>query len=188
MNCRNGTWRAHINFFDRDVPGEPTWAQWFQSYGTFILHYARMAERLGCEMFCVGCEMVQADKRELEWRSLIAQVREVYRGTVTYNCDKYQEEHVRWWDAVDVVSSSGYYPVSSFAERVQELRTFATQVNKPFFFMEVGCMNVDGAAERPNDWSHQGSLSMQEQVKFYETLFSLLHDEPWFYGYMLWDW
>ncbi|GLV13413.1 hypothetical protein Heshes_10970 [Alicyclobacillus hesperidum] len=188
VNCRNGTWRAHISFFDHDVPGEPTWSEWFQSYGTFIIHYAELAERLGCEMFCVGCEMVQADKRELEWRTLIGQVREVYHGTLTYNCDKYQEEYVRWWDAVDMVSSSGYYPVSSFPERVKELRTFAQQVNKPFFFMEVGCMNVEGAAERPNDWSHKGALSMQEQVMFYERLFSLLDNEPWFYGYMLWDW
>lgn len=25
VNCKNGTWRAHINFFDEDVPCEPKW-------------------------------------------------------------------------------------------------------------------------------------------------------------------
>ena len=32
VNCRNGTWRAHINFFDEDVPCEPKWGNWFASY------------------------------------------------------------------------------------------------------------------------------------------------------------
>ncbi len=81
--------------------------------GEFILHAARLAEAEGCEMLCIGCEMVRADGQEAHWRALIADVREVYTGLVTYNCDKYQEDHVTWWDAVDVISSSGYYPIDS---------------------------------------------------------------------------
>ena len=26
VNCMDGTWRAHINFFDMDVPCEPKWS------------------------------------------------------------------------------------------------------------------------------------------------------------------
>ena len=33
------------------------WAAWFASYRPFILHYAEMAERTACELFCVGCEL-----------------------------------------------------------------------------------------------------------------------------------
>ena len=113
VNVRNGTWRAHINFFDIDVPPEPTWSQWFAGYTEFIVHHARIAAEEGAEMFCIGCEMVQSDRREAQWRALIAEVRAVYPGLVTYNCDKYQEDHVGWWDAVDVISSSGYYPVTT---------------------------------------------------------------------------
>lgn len=32
VNCKNGTWRAHINFFDEDVPCEPKWSNWFDRY------------------------------------------------------------------------------------------------------------------------------------------------------------
>lgn len=33
-NCKNGTWRAHISFFDEDVVCEPKWGNWFASlYG-----------------------------------------------------------------------------------------------------------------------------------------------------------
>lgn len=188
VNCKNGTWRAHINFFDVDVPGEPSWTKWFESYDNFILHYAEIAENTGCEMFSVGCEMVQVDRRETDWRNLIASVRQTYEGLITYNCDKYQEENVRWWDAVDVVSSSGYYPASTFADRVAELREFAKRVNKPVFFMGAGCMSVCGASERPNDWSLRGEIDLKEQANYYRTMFAVLEDEPWFFGFMLWDW
>ena len=91
VNVGNGTWRAHIGFFDQNTPGEPSWGEWFASYGKFIAYYAAIAEEEGCEMFCIGCEMVQTDKREQEWRDLIALVRTLYSGPITYNCDKYQE-------------------------------------------------------------------------------------------------
>ena len=35
---------------------------------------------------------------------LIAEVRTVYDGPVGYNCDKYGEDHITWWDAVDVIA------------------------------------------------------------------------------------
>ena len=38
VNCKNGTWRAHINFFDEDVHCEPKWCNWFASYSDFQLH------------------------------------------------------------------------------------------------------------------------------------------------------
>ena len=65
VNCSNGTWRAHINFFDEDVPCEPKWSNWFAAYTEFQLHYAKIAQQTGCEMFIPGCEMVQSERREV---------------------------------------------------------------------------------------------------------------------------
>ncbi|MGV8976688.1 MAG: glycoside hydrolase family 113 [Cellulomonas sp.] len=114
VSCSDGTWRAHINFFDLDVPCEPTWAQWFASYTEFMLRLARIAEETGVEMLCLGCEMVQTDRREEQWRALVAEVRTVYSGLLTSSCDKYQEGQIGWWDAVDVMSSSGYCPIDDW--------------------------------------------------------------------------
>lgn len=94
VNCKNGTWRAHINFFDIDVHCEPKWSNWFASYTKFQLHYAKIAQKTGCEMFIAGCEMVMSERRSDEWRKLISDIRTVYDGPVTYNTDKYQEDHV----------------------------------------------------------------------------------------------
>ena len=46
-NCEDGTWRAHINFFDEDVVCEPKWSNWFASYRAFQLDGADRAPRSG---------------------------------------------------------------------------------------------------------------------------------------------
>ncbi|WP_276355854.1 glycoside hydrolase family 113 [Cohnella caldifontis] len=188
VNCANGTWRAHICFFEEDVPGEPTWGEWFRAYGEFILHYAAIAEQEGCEMFCVGCEMVQADRREAEWRRLIADVRDVYSGPITYNCDKYQEDRVSWWDAVDVISSSGYYPSGQWEAQLDRIERAVLRWNKPFFFMEKGCPSRTGSSGRPNDWSLDGGPDEEEQARWYAEMFEACSKREWMRGYMLWDW
>lgn len=188
VNVSDGTWRAYIGFFDWDVPGEPSWADWFAAYREFILHAARIAEAEGCEMLCVGCEMVRADSREAEWRELIAAVREVYSGIVTYNCDKYQEDHVTWWDAVDVITSSGYYPIDRWDAELDRIESVVTASGKPFFFMEAGCPSRTGSPDKPNDWNLPGEPSGDEQLRYYQAMFAACDARPWVRGFMLWDW
>lgn len=50
-NCEDGTWRAHINFFDEDVVCEPKWSNWFASYRAFQEHYAGLAQQCGVDLF-----------------------------------------------------------------------------------------------------------------------------------------
>jgi hypothetical protein len=188
VNCTDGTWRAHINFFDLDVPCEPTWAQWFASYTEFIVHYARIAQETGVEMLCIGCEMVQTDRREEQWRALVAEVRAVYSGLVTYNCDKYQEGQVRWWDAVDVMSSSGYYPIDDWDAQLDRIEQVVSAHGLPFLFMEAGCPSRAGSEHLPNDWSLPGAASQAAQNAWYEAAFTATSARPWVGGFMLWDW
>lgn len=188
VNCADGTWRAHINFFDKDVPCEPKWSEWFASYTAFILHYARIAEETGCELFCIGCETVQADRRAAEWRTLISEVRKVYTGPITYNCDKYQEDNVTWWDAVDIISSSGYYPELDWEAQLDRIEGVVRTHGKPFFFMEAGCPSRTGSAAIPNDWTLKGGPDEAEQARYYQAMFSACRSRPWVRGFMLWDW
>ncbi|WP_410767945.1 glycoside hydrolase family 113 [Fontibacillus sp. BL9] len=188
VNCADGTWRAHINFFDKDVPCEPKWRDWFASYNDYILHFAQIAEETGCEMLCIGCEMVQTDRRETEWRNLISEVRKVYSGLVTYNCDKYQEDNVVWWDDLDLISSSGYYPIDDWDNQLDRIESVVKRYNKPFFFMEAGCPSRTGSAAIPNDWTLQGKANQAEQGDFYRTMFQKCGERDWVRGFMLWDW
>ena len=188
VNCRDGYWRAYIRFFDQDVPTEPGWADWFRAWTDHVRLVAEMAEENQADMLCVGCEMVGTDHREAEWRALIAQARSRYHGPVTYNCDKFQEDHVTWWDAVDVISSSGYYPVEALDEHIQRIEKVAERANRPFMFMECGCPSRDQSQHRPNDWRFGGETSQSAQLEWYEAFLDALKRYPFVRGTGWWDW
>ncbi len=152
LDCRNGTWRGHINFFDKDVPCEPKWSDWFASYTSFQVHFAKIAERLRADMLCIACEMVQTQRRDREWRACIAEIRKHYHGPLTWNADKYQEDEVTFWDALDVISSSGYYPIDDWERQLARIETVAKRFQKPFFFIECGCMTCKSSPAVPNSW------------------------------------
>lgn len=188
VNCQDGTWRAFINFFDNDVPCEPKWGKWFASYTAFQMHYAQLAQRERCEMFLPGCEMVMSERREGEWRSLIARLRTVYSGPIGYNCDKYQEDQVRWWDCVDVIASSGYYSTGDWEAQLDRIERVVQRFGKPFFFAELGCMATQGSSQRPNDWTIPGSYAPQEQADWYHAMFASTLKRDWVGGFAFWDW
>ena len=188
VNCADGTWRAHINFFDIDVVCEPKWSDWFSAYTEFESHYAKIAEEMNCTMFVIGCELVNTDRREAEWRQLIKTLRGIYHGLLTYNCDKYQEDHLTWWDAVDVISSSGYYPYDKWEEELSRIEKVVKKYNKPFFFCEAGAPSVVGGDLLPNDWTIQGQVSLEAQTRFYEGMLSACAKVDFVLGFGLWDW
>ena len=188
VNCKDGTWRAHISFFDIDVPCEPKWSNWFRSYTDFQLHYAAIAEKAGCEMFIAGCEMVQTEHREAEWRRLIADIRTVYSGPISYNTDKYQEDHVQWWYAVAVISASGYYPLGDWENQLDRIEKVVRKFNKPFFFAECGCMSTEGSNAVPNDWTVRGPVDLEGQAVWYREMFETCAKRDWVRGFALWDW
>ena len=188
VNVRNGTWRAFINFFEHDVPCEPKWSEWFASYTLYQAHYARLAELTQCKMLIVGCEMVQSEHREQEWRNLLSVVRKHYQGLISYNTDKYQEDRINWWDAVDVLSSSGYYPINDWEQQLSRIEKVVTKHNKPFFFAEAGCPSRSGSALLPNKWDLIGAVNLDEQASYYQTMFEKTKDKTWIKGFGLWDW
>jgi hypothetical protein len=53
---------------------------------------------------------------ERHWRDLIAEVREVYSGRLTYAANFDQYRAVGFWDALDVLGINGYFPLRSAFE------------------------------------------------------------------------
>ena len=188
VNCKNGAWRAYISFFNEDVHCEPKWQNWFDSYSGFQRHYAGISQEMGCSMHIAGCEMVMSEHREKEWRQVIADIRSEYRGLVSYNTDKYQEHNVKWWDCVDVISSSGYYPLLEIEQELDRIENVVIQYNKPFFFAEAGCMSVEGAKEVPNNWALRGELDFMAQALWYDAMMTACEKREWFGGWAFWSW
>lgn len=188
VNCKNGTWRAHISFFDEDVICEPKWGNWFESYKKFQLHYAKIAQTMNCDMFIAGCEMVMSEHREAEWRDIIRAIRSEYSGLVSYNTDKYQEHNVGWWDCVDVISSSGYYPIDDLERQLDRIEAIVQKYNKPFFFAELGCMSTEGSKYVPNNWTLTGKVDLQGQADWYKAMFEAIEKRNFIRGCALWSW
>ena len=188
VNCRDGYWRAYIRFFDQEVPVEPGWREWFPSWSEHVKYVAAMAEENHADMFCIGCGLVGTDHRELEWRELISEVRQIYSGPLTYNCDKYQEDHIVWWDALDVISSSGYYPVDDLDRQFERIHEVAERFRKPFMFMECGCPSRYESENRPNDWNYGKGISLESQERWYKAFLEALEHHPFIRGTGWWDW
>ncbi|QNU26216.1 glycoside hydrolase family 113 [Geobacillus zalihae] len=190
VNVNDGYWRAYIRFFDEDVPCEPKWSDWFRHYYEYMLAYGQFCEQNGVDMLIIGCEMVGTDHREQEWRYLISQLRQVYGGALTYNCDKYQEHNVKWWDALDYISSSGYYPKGMIENELERIEQVVRHYGKPFFFAEAGCPAVVGASAVPNDWKiiDKGIPSEKEQADYYTEFLSICAKKEFISGFCFWDW
>ena len=188
INCKNGVYRAYVSFFDNEVPNEPCWRNWFNSYTEFQMHYAEIAKAENVDMFVCGSEMVMAESREDDWRRLIKQLRRVYSGIITYNTDKYQEDHVTWWDALDCISSSGYYPIDAWEKELDRIEAIVKKHDMPFIFAETGCMSSSGSSTLPHDWSIRSATNVKEQERWYEAMFFAVKKRPWIAGEVLWCW
>ena len=188
VNCRDGYWRAYIRFFDNPVPVEPGWGDWFPAWTDHVCLVADMARENGADLLCIGCEMVGTDHREAEWRECVRRVRQIYPGPITYNCDKYQEDRVTWWDALDMVSSSGYYPIDSLDKEFARIEKTAQKAGKPFMFMECGCPSRLRSEMRPNDWRYGGATSAETQARWYGAFLDAVQRHPFVRGVGWWDW
>ncbi|MCA9538483.1 MAG: hypothetical protein KC620_06315, partial [Myxococcales bacterium] len=74
------------------------WAQWWQSYAAFIEHYARLAAASEVSLLAVGSELVSAEAQVDRWRDLIARVRRLYSGRLTYSANWDHFEPVGFFD------------------------------------------------------------------------------------------
>jgi len=202
VNSADGVWRAHIGFPEKDWGEQSEWTEWFSSYTAFLCHYAEIAEETGCEMFCVGCEMLGTEHKEDFWRKAIAAVRQVYHGPLVYNTNHGKEFGVKWWDAVDYIGTSAYYAVgkvpgdsaenmlSEWEKTKEKLKKLSDDNGgKQIIFMEIGIRSARGCCMMPWDFSHREfPYDEDEQANFYESCMKAMWNEKWFAGFFWWDW
>ena len=200
VNTEDGVWRAHIGFPDLHMGDmDYYWKKWFISYKNFILNYAQLAQELNCEMFCIGCEMIGTEHRKYDWLHLIDEVRRVYRGKIVYNANHDREDAEEWFDVLDYIGTSAYYPVGEDGldrdKMIQHwnkvkwrLDAIASMRNKKYIFMEIGCRSAKGCATEPWDFNKYIEPNMEEQEFFYDTCLEVFTKSPYFAGVFWWDW
>ena len=202
VDCEDGMWRAEINFPDSNMMGKDVyWDQWFEHYTAFICHYAEMASYTNCEMLCIGCEMIASERKAKHWRILIEETRKLYKGPIVYNANHGSEDNVKWFDAVDFVGTSAYYPVAKEGGESEEsmyqawqkikdrVKALSDKWGKQVIFIEIGCRSAKGCAAMPWDFTHRDyPFDEDEQANFYSSCLRTFFNEPWFAGFFWWDW
>ncbi len=198
----DGAWSANIGF-----DNEADWQAWEANYRTFILHHARIAAEIGSPVFVIGTELGIAVRERPEfWRALIAEIRAVYSGALTYASNWHEDyEHVAFWDALDYVGIQAYFPLAdsdianhsvaefrtAWAPHKAALRQTAERTGKPILFTEIGYRSVHYAAAEPWRWPARGETTAADttlQRQLYSAFFETFWEEDWFAGSIVWKW
>lgn len=188
---------------DIEMENEPDWKQWFENYKAFILDYARLAEKLKFPMLCIGTELEKTSTREKDWRDIIAEVRKVYSGKITYAANFTEFEKIKFWDALDYIGVQAYFPLSKshqpeLKELIASWNSHLPRVEKlvrkykiPVLFTEIGYCNTIDAAMEPWVWPNERreiALSEEIQARCYEAFFQTAWEKEWLAGVYFWKW
>lgn len=112
------SFRGFIDPADLDITkffGSPTTVG---SYDYMIVQEAKVAQAAGAKLFAVGTELdsLATDKDPTvahAWTTLIADVRKVFKGSLTYSANWYNADKVTFWKKLDYVGIDGYVPLSN---------------------------------------------------------------------------
>lgn len=182
----------------------------FLSYRRMVDHYASLAQATSMAAYFVGSEMDGVAADTAEWRALIASVRGIYRGPLSYVTNWDDVGIVQFWKALNLISLSAYYPTSNLArpnlaqleqgwhryvapgqrtvnDWVNLMTVLANQWHRPIAFAEAGYMASTYAAQAPCCDDYYQS-DPQLQALAYQALLATFRVQPWWAGVGWWAW
>lgn len=182
---------------------EPTnWPEWFASYRRYIVTIAGWAQRCHVAIFSVGSELISSEKFTGQWDRLIAAVRRVYRGKLTYSANWDHYTRVGFWHRLDYIGMNSYYdlarrnqpPVQHVMARWIPIKArmmrFSQTIGKPVLITEIGWDNLQNTLRKPWDYVGVGKIDPQIQLIAYEAFVRVWRDLPvkHFAGAFIWEW
>jgi hypothetical protein len=187
-------WAGELAFSTAD------WSRFYERYHDWIIHMALLAQRERIDGLFVGHELVTATQHDPErWRALIGDVRRVYAGTLTYNANWDEVQHVTFWDALDLISVSFYHPLADkptrdagvlkqgAAKALADLKPLVLRYGRPLLLAEAGYAPVALAPVRP--WEEgPGAADPETQRACYRALVDALEPDTWVAGAFWWKW
>lgn len=184
-------------------------SSWFRNMTARSVHYAKIAERTNCEMFCLDSEFDRITNYNEQWKGVIRAVREVYSGPVTscHTChtglvdfDKAFRNKNHWFYDLDLLSMSCYQraedqPGATVGEMIGYLKPmherfvgYAKEYGKPILLGECGCTSHTGAAMNPGGWSTDPVYDGMEQANYLEAIVETFRNDDWWRGLCWWKW
>lgn len=195
-------WKPHLWVGHDSWPGEvemtteDDWRSWWTVYRRYILHHAFLARWAEADLFAVGVELDKTAHRR-EWVELVADVRRLYPGPLTYASNWYGGlEKIPFWQQLDYVGVDAYFPLSSSPsasdreleagakEVVARLAALSAGAGKPLLLTEVGFAAHQAAWAEPH--TEGGPYSEADQARAYRALLGALEGQKWLAGLWLW--
>ncbi len=194
----SGQWRALID------PGtDEGWTRWADSYSSFILGWARVAEAGRAEVFSAGVELRSwvTGGRAPSFERILDAIRGAYHGKVTYSANWDDVADTVILGRLDIIGINAFFPLADHeGARFDELLRGAEQVrakvhalgetwHKPILFTEMGYTTRRDPAVRPWEWpdAMKGvAADERAQAEAYRALLAPLLDEPNFAGFFVW--
>lgn len=181
---------------------EEQWKQLEESYDSFILTYAKLAQETAVPIFCIGTELEKfIENRPEYWQRLIEKIRKVYTGKLTYAANWDEYKRTPFWKQLDYIGIDAYFPLSETkTPSVEELRKgwqpwklkiaeLAKANDTQVLFTEFGYRSMDFTAKKPwlVDRTEKG-VNLQAQVNAKKAIFQEFWQEDWFAGGYVWKW
>ncbi len=191
---------------------EDQWQEWFASYREFINHYATFSQEVGVDMLNIGWEYGSTTHREADWRRIVEEVRQRYKGPLTYSSlglpapeatpPHGEDARIKWWDAVDYIGVDVWPLLTNKNDpTVEELKaawtnsgylarleSLSEQLSKPIIFTEIGYPSFDGVNKLPAVLQPRAPVDLQEQVDCYQAAFEVCWGKPWLAGMFWFQW
>lgn len=190
------SWRGEIKFETAEE-----WDRFFTEYETWIVEMARLAQTHNAAVFCVGLEYTHAQKFTERWLRIIAAVRGVYFGELTYGANWNEYESVKFWDALDLIGVLAYFPLAKannpsaaqiaagWEKWCKEMDRFSQRNGgKQFLFVEVGYNESARAAAEPWSFHTGGEHAAAIQERCVEAALSLTGKHRFLAGVFFWKW
>lgn len=192
---RGSEWRGTIK--------PESWTSWWKSYRDMLLHFAWIAQGNGVDVLVVGSELVSTETQIDEWTKTIQEVRDVFKGQLTYSANWDHYSGIKFWDQLDFIGMNSYWRLGkgrnasvdeikgNWAKIQKELFEFRGRVGKPIFFLEVGWCSMANMAYEPWDYTKTEfdvPTDTELQKRLYQGFFESWHGKQELGGFSIWEW
>ena len=182
--------------------------QWFEDYWQALKPYAVASAQAGVEQLALGTEYewLQKFAPDALWNELIAHLRSVFPGALTYdmNWTTLQSPPRAWMRNADLkmIGISAYLPIINTPERIDPkqipvlwkntvklaLDTFATKLGKPIFISEIGYRNSADALYHSWESTSTAPPDPQEQAAACDAALANVIPDSRIAGIFFWGW
>jgi len=192
-----GQFTGHIS-----MDSEGQWKVLEESYSSFILMYAAIAEETNAAIFCIGTELEKfVINRPVYWKILIQKIKKVYKGKLTYAANWDEFKHVPFWNELDYIGIDAYFPLTAkktptieefeagWQPHKIEIQKTQKKFNTPVLFTEYGYRSIDFTGKKPWDSKRiTGSINLLAQKNGLQAIHNQFWKEDWFAGGFIWKW